>query len=70
MARCDPNTILAKSAASCYQCLDRGVLAMIKTQLICNWAQTVTPPPVTGNFRITDNGGFRLTDNGGFRVVA
>jgi len=64
VAKCDPNTILAKPSAACYQCLDRGSLALIKTQLLCNWLGNVSPPPVTTSYLLQQTGFRILQENG------
>lgn len=61
MATCDPNSVLAR--ARCFACLDAGTLAVLKTQLVCNWLNRVTPP--TSNFLLQETGSYILQENGG-----
>lgn len=49
--------------------MDRGSIAAVQTQLLCDIAANIGPaPPPTDNIRVTDLGDIRFTDAGDTRV--
>lgn len=69
MATCDPNDLMSR--AGCFACLDRGALAVIKTQLLCNVAQNInpTPPPPDHSFLQQENLSYILQENGSKIII-
>ncbi len=67
MAQCNVPQLLAN--ARCFQCLTPGQWRLLTLQLLCEIKTKIKPPPVTGNFRITEQNDFRLTEQNDNRII-
>jgi len=64
---CDVNDILAD--ATCIQCkVSPGLEMTILIKIMCNVANAEPPPPVSGDFRISNVGDVRISNVGDERI--
>ena len=66
---CDPQTLVAQ--ATCIRnCIPLGMMGAVKTSILCDIAAGIVPPPVTGDFRITQLSDIRITQAGDSRIIS